>query len=253
MKRFEKLFWFGKVFDNESGEGGTDEGGASEGGDGSGSNDQDVFTKEEVQRMLEKNRAQNLDRIKQLQEQLNKVTTNTKKSEEERQALLKQLESVRRESMTKEELAREEQQKQAEQYQQQLTQAQRDAEVWQTRFKDQTINTAILTVAGPEAYNPNQFLQLVKPAAELVEVVGEDGTPTGQFEVKIKMDGLTLSVEDAVKRMKEKPEQFGNLFKSGVKGGIGHLGGQSQGFSLDNLKNASPDAWAEQRKQLGLR
>lgn len=250
MKKFawQSLFDFGFVWDNEGGDGG--EGG--EGGDGGEEGGDTSYTKAEVQKMLEQQRTQQADKIKQLEEQLSKVTTSTQKSEEERQTLLKQLGQLRKENMSKEELAREEQAKQASDFEKQLNAQTEKANHWERAFQNLYIDNAILSAVGDKAFNTDQFLQIVKPTAEFAPVVGEDGKETGNYEVKMKIDDLVLPVPDAIKRMEEQPEKFGNLFKSGVVKGMGHRGGRSEGMSIDALKSSDQSTYEKHRKDLGL-
>lgn len=85
--------------------------------------------------------------------------------------------------------------------------------------------------AGANAFNPQQLVNLLATKTKLVEskevVEGQETTvykTIVQFDDKDK-DGkpvvVELSPSDAIKRMKELPEQFGNLFKTDAKGGTG--------------------------------
>jgi len=99
------------------------------------------------------------------------------------------------------------------------------ASLWETRYRDSTRDRALLdaAVAG-EAFQPSQLVTLLKPMAKLVEENGEfrtmiefpDTDPATNEPI------MTLRTPDeAVKRMRELPDTFGNLFKSNVVGGIG--------------------------------
>lgn len=102
-----------------------------------------------------------------------------------------------------------------------LTAAEKRAEAAEQKFKDSTITRSLQDAAiVNDAFRPEQIVTLLKGLTKLVddkvvvELPDEDAT-TGEPIM------TTRSAEDAVKRMKEKPEVYGNLFKSNVVSGIG--------------------------------
>jgi hypothetical protein len=57
-----------------------------------------------------------------------------------------------------------------------------------------------------------------------------------------------LSPLDAVKRMREIPEQYGNLFKANVVSGMGANGGQATSGKID-VRKLSPEQYKKLRKE----
>ncbi len=92
----------------------------------------------------------------------------------------------------------------------------------------------------------------------LVEDLDAEGRSTGEFIPKVKFNDtdaegkpitLDLTAKEAVKRMKELPERFGNLFKSNLSGGLG--GSQSVGNKpLDGERLKNMDEYRKQREKL---
>ena len=83
-----------------------------------------------------------------------------------------------------------------------------------------------------EAFNPAQIVTQLRPWTRVIEVMDEKtGKPTGKYKPVVDMPDvdattneqviMNRSPEEAVKRMKEMPEQWGNLFRSNVVSGIG--------------------------------
>jgi hypothetical protein len=130
-------------------------------------------------------------------------------------------------------------------------------------YRDSTVQRSSQDAAVKnDAFSPSQIVTLLKPMTKLVEVLDPiTKRPTGQYEVQIEMmevnpktnelEKMVRSPEDAVKRMKELPEQYGNLFKSGVVSGIGSgsaTGGVApgQGGKID-VRKLTPAQYREIR------
>lgn len=99
-----------------------------------------------------------------------------------------------------------------------------DRDQWRTRYTDAEISRAITDAASThQAFNPSQVLAMLKPTTRLVE-------ENGRFNVKVKLTvpndkgeqvELDLTPNDAVKRMTEMTETYGNLFRNTKSGGTG--------------------------------
>jgi hypothetical protein len=104
---------------------------------------------------------------------------------------------------------------------------------WESLYRDSTIERALFDAGiKGDAFSPEQVIIMLRPATQLIEGVDEKtGRPTGKYRPMVKMEGvdpqtgapveLSLTPEDAVKRMKELPDKYGNLFKPNVVSGIG--------------------------------
>jgi hypothetical protein len=82
-----------------------------------------------------------------------------------------------------------------------------------------------------DAFNSGQIVGLLRPITELRPEWDKDGKETGRLVPMIDFPDVdektgenikTLRTpQDAVKRMKELPQNYGNLFKSNVVSGVG--------------------------------
>lgn len=238
-------------------------------GEGSGNdtttpNPPATYTKEQVDQLIaqetQKIKKQNDQTIAQLQT-LQKSQSLTAKEKAE---LEDQINQLRAQTTSKEELARQEIERRQKQYDEERTGLTSERDHWRGQYEGYRLQTEILTAAaGANAYNPEQLVQLLLPKTKLVEqkeVVGgvEQTTyvPFVKFSDRDK-DGkpvvLELSIGDAIKRMRELPETYGNLFKSDAKGGTGLLntGGSPAGKSAIR-PGMSQEEYMKIRGQLGF-
>ena len=131
--------------------------------------------------------------------------------------------------LSKEELAKRERDRLVNEHKSTLDNISKERDTWKSRFEESQITRAIVDAAiKGDAFNANLIVPLLKPNAALVENQN-DGQPTGTFAVKVNMTvfeggvakSLTLSPEEAIKLMKDKPDEYGNLFKGNLNGGVG--------------------------------
>jgi len=228
-------------YDNESE--GTSEGGqtnntAQDSGD-SGQNGQDgqdgqggnrTFTQEEVNKFLAADRRKHQEKYESLEQSYQQLLENESLSKEERNKLEESLENLRAQYRTKEQQAAHERKKLEEEFSERLANAEKQSELWQRRYMESTISRALQDAAvSHEAYNPSQVVALLRPMTKMVEKTDEKGRGTGEFEPMIDFADVDLETgesvmtqrtpENAVKRMQELPDLYGNLFKSGVVSG----------------------------------
>lgn len=212
--------------------------------------------KEEKEREQKKAQQQNdktISELRKLQEQAG--VTQTQKDD-----LEKRIKDLQTQYMSKEELAKQEQEKKEKEYQDQLKSQRGEAEKWKNLFHESTIVRAIQDGAiNAEAYNPEQIIDILVPKTKLVEEMDEENKPTGRFVPRVKMietdnDGkpvaLDLTVKEVLSKMKNSPDKFGNLFKSGVAGGLGQSGSAAgAGGRKKNPARMSTGEYLEARKK----
>jgi hypothetical protein len=193
--------------------------------------------------------------------ELETLKSSARLTEEEKANLAARIEALQSESLSKEQqLTRE-----VETYKKKVTETEKSltqkAELWQTRYADLLVDNAISKAANTnDVFKESQMVDFLKPKAKVVQVVGDDGKPTDQFQVVIKFNDvdaktgnpvtLELSPTDTVKRMKELPEDFGNLFKSGVTPGVGKNKGSGPVGEPD-VAQMDAKAYREYRKTRG--
>lgn len=190
----------------------------------------------------------NEELITQLETQ--KLSASTTAAEKE--ALETRIESLRNEFATKEEMAKKDTDKRIKELETAKTAAQKKADANWSLFADYKVKND-LTQAGVQgkAFDPEQIVAILGPAAKLVEETGDAGKPTGVFSTRVRLPGtnkdgqsitLDLSPPEAVKYLAEKPEKYGNLFVSGANGG---LGGGTQNRNTDGNPDPSKMSTAE--------
>src|SRR5208283_5000095 len=149
----------------------------------------------------------------------------------EREQLAQQLEDMRKETQTKEQRLAAERKELESKLTKQLTDEKKDRDTWKSRYCEETTARALTdAAAGNDAFRPDQIVTVLKPYSRLTEIVDEQGKGTGKFKVLIDFPDqddngqpttVTHTAESAVRRMKDLPQVYGNLFRSGVVSGIG--------------------------------
>ena len=219
------------------------------------------FTQDEVNAIIAKERAADKKRNEQLVQQLESLKSTSKMTSDEKLALETRIEELKTQHMTKEELAARDRKKLEEDLSGARDSAINEAKSWKTRYESSMIQRSLVDEAvRGDAFSPNQIMELLSTRSKVVEATDDKGKALGQFVVQIAFDDvdkdkkpvtLQLTPAEAVKRMKELPERFGNLFKSGVRGGLGS-GNASGTDGSPSVASAikSPEAYRSQRAEL---
>ena len=191
------------------------------------------FTQEDLNRFLAEDRRKHQVQLQKMESQLNELAKSKSLTEQERQTLKENLDTIAGQLRTKEQQLTLEKRQLEEQYQVKVQDAEKKAQVWEALFRDSTIDRSLQDAAVKhEAFNPAQIVTQLRPWTRMMEIMDEKaGKPTGKYKPVVDMPDvdattneqviMTRSPEEAVKRMKEVPEQWGNLFRSGVVSGIG--------------------------------
>jgi hypothetical protein len=149
---------------------------------------------------------------------------------QERKDLEQRLGQLQDELLTKEELSKKHAERQRMTYEEKVNNLTGERDSWQERYTESTIKRSITDAAATNnAFSPRQIVSILGAQTRLVEVLDQQGKPTGKLEPKVKFDDvdkddnpvvLDLSPKEAVKRMKEM-EEYLNLFKGEGTGGAG--------------------------------
>jgi hypothetical protein len=221
-----------------------------------------TFTQDQVNAFLAKEKKAWQSQQQQLAAQLEQYRTSEGTTKERAAELETQIEELKKQYMTKEELAAEDSKKKEKQFTTQVQTLQSERDQWQGLFTKNLVTSGLKSAAAEtEAYNADQIVTLLSGQTKVVQVL-KDGKPTGEFETKVAFptvskDGepiiLELTPVEALKKMKEMPEKYGNLFKSGVQGGLGGGNNGPSGGPV-TLEQASkdPEAYRKNREKLGL-
>lgn len=226
-----------------------------------------VTSQDQLNSVLKKEKEKFRAEREKLITQLEGIQNDAKTTNETKAALETQLEELRRQNMSAEERARLEKAKLEKDYTGKLAEKETEANQWRQRHNDLQTGYSITSAAsvhGVVATGVPFLESYLKPRSKLVEVVDAGGKGTGQFDTKVSLtvpdkDGKPLEVEysigDAVKQMKDMPEQFGFLFASAAASGLG-AGTGTPGKKI-NVAKMTPEQYMEARKKdpksVGLR
>ena len=223
-----------------------------DGDDDKGGGSEKKFTQEEVNAMMASNKRKLQEDNKTLADSLKELQDKHKGDTELVAQLQEKIDSIDKKDKTEVTLAKEELERSKKAHAAELKKTQDERDGYQTLFAKHKIETEITQAAiAGEAFSPQQINVLLSGKAKLVP------KDNGDFAVEIEhteiKDGvsqkLILSPTDAVKRMKEDTAQWGNLFKSGVKGGVG---GSNDSGGKENFKAiiSDPAKYRENRAKI---
>lgn len=210
-----------------------------------------TYTQDDLNKALAADKRAHQTQYQKLEQQLQSTLENAKLTDEQRVKLEESLEDVRKQLRTKEEQARIDKKRLEDEFGGKLSVAEQRAIAAEKKWADSTVDRALRDAANAEdAFNADIVVTVLKGHTKLV-----DDTPMVDF-VSIDPDTgeskvLQMSPLEAVKKMKEDAKRFGNLFRSGVVGGIGGTGSAGSlpnGGKVD-VKNLSMDQYMKLRKE----
>lgn len=192
---------------------------------------------DELNAMMASNRKGLTQRNQELVTQLQNLSDQTNMSTQAKDELEVRIEELQTQFMSKEELAKRESQKLSKTHAKEVDRLTSDTKKWQGLYATSTTQRAIMdaAVAGealPQAVA--QIIAILGPGTHIVEEVDAAGQGKGKYKTVVKFNDvngegkpvvLDLSPTETIKRMKELPELYGNLFKGDATGGLGGTGG----------------------------
>ena len=234
-----------------------------------------VFSQEDlnriVQERLAKDRKAQEQKYRELEAEYKTLLENQSLTSDQRAKLESELEDIQKRFRTKEQQLAHEKAQMEERLSGELETYKTAAVEWENKYKTSVTDRALIDAATTgDAFNAQQVVALLRPMTKMVEAKGPDGQPTGHLIPMLDFPDVNEAGEpvmtqrtpdEAVKRMKEIPEQYGNLFKSNVVSGIGAgsaTGGVTPGSAgRIDVKKLSPEQYMKLRKEnpnlLGLR
>jgi hypothetical protein len=261
--------YFKSVYDDSgdgTGEGGGDGAGEGDGGSGETLTISSFVEKhglqDELNGMMSANRKKLTLRNTELVTQLQTLGEQSKMSTQAREELEERIEELQTQFMSKEELAKREADKSATAHATEIEKLTGEATAWQSRFASSTTQRSLLDAAVEgEAVQPSQIVLMLGQTTQLVEETDSVGHGTGQYRTIVKFNDhdsegnpitLDLVPSEAIKRMKELPALYGNLFKGNNNGGVGESnnadgGAMTQPKLMELLKD--PVAYRKWRKE----
>jgi hypothetical protein len=216
-----------------------------------------TLSQKQLNAALADDRRRHKEQVDKTVQQLEDLKKSKTISDKERDSLQSRITELNDSMLTKEQLADKEKRTILEKHKTELDTTSKDRDNWKGLFNKEMVTRSIQDEAiKSEAFNPNQIVQLLQVNSRLVEVLDANGSPVpGQYQTKVQMadtdkEGkpvvLDLTVPEAIKRMKERVDEFGNLFKSGVSGGLGQGGGGKSGTQKDP-RSMTPEEYRKWR------
>jgi hypothetical protein len=197
------------------------------------------FTQAELNKIVAADRRKLEALVAKHEKELEAVKASAGLTEQEKTRLELALEDVRKERMTKEQQLAFEKKKIEETLGTELNTYKTNYAKLEKSYHEEIIDRDLLDAAvSGESFQPSQIVTLLKQNARRKEIVREDGKPTGKYETVIDFadvseEGVPMASlftpKEAIARMKQLPDIYGNLFKAGVVSGIG--GTSSTGFA----------------------
>lgn len=245
---------FYTVYDNEPTEGDTNNDPPAD----TGIPDKGVNSQIELNSVLKKEKEKFRKQQEKLISQLEDFQKKAKLTADENATLESQLEELRTANLTAEQKAQRQTEQLKKEYDEKLTTAQSSSESWQKNYTSLKIDYEIndhSVKAGVPPHNVKFVKAILGPNAKLYEDTDEDGKPVGSLTAKVKFQDqdsegkpvdTLLTISEAVKRMKELPEEFGSIFEA-PKGGIGGTSG-TPGKKI-KVSDLSMDQYAKLRKE----
>lgn len=243
-----------------------------EGGDEDGNSGKKprVFTQAEVDEMVVKRNKGLQQKYQSLEKQYEDTLRQKNLTAGERQKIQSNLEQLQAEMRTSKEQAEYEAKKAKEKYELEIQNTKKNADFYKNLYEKSTIERAISDAAASnEGFAPSQFIAYLGPRTRMVAELDSDGEETGNFTPKVewsvtKEDGsselLSLSPNEAVNKMKEDTNNFGNMFRPYVSAGIGAGTAPSVGPTkrVDPSKISTQEYMelaktAEGRRKLGIK
>lgn len=228
-------------------------------GSGSGSDGGKMFTQEDLNRILAEDKRKHKAQIEEvssqkaeLEKRLQELSQDRSLSDEQRQEMAKKLEDLRKTFHTEKQEIEYERKKLEEKLTKEAMEAKKKAEHWENLYRSEKVNRTLQDAAGSaDAFNPAQIVGLLRPMTELKDIDG-DLVPMIDFpdiDEKTGDEIRTLRTPaDAVKRMRELPKIWGNLFKSNVVSGVGAGQGSTASGQVDP-RDLTPEQYRRMRKE----
>ena len=248
------------------GDEGAGEGGAGEGGAGEKPSLKKLIEKhglqDELNTIMATNRKTLTQKNQELVTQLTQLRETATMSTQAKEELEARIDELQTQYMSKEELAKRETANLSKSHEANINKLTGETKKWQDLYATSTVERSILDAAiGGEAIQPSHLVTMLGQNTHIVEELDAAGQGKGKYKTIVKFndidsDGnpvtLDLSPKEAIKRMKELPDQFGYLFKGDATGGLGAGGGGTgKGERPPKLQELldDPVKYAEWRKK----
>lgn len=174
-------------------------------------------------------------------------------TEAEKESLTKQIEDLKTQGMTAEQKAKVAKEKAEKEWKEKHESLSSERDKWKAEYERYRKANEVTQAAAEAGANPQslKFLEaLLSPKTRLVEDQDEDGKPKGTYTARVRMGGkdkdgkpvdLDFTVSEAVKYMKDSPDEFGVLFLTDAQSGLGGNNGTAGRKPVVNEKLSMAD------------
>ena len=213
-----------------------------------------TFNQTQVNDVVEKRVAKMKAENRQMLQKFESLQANMQTNSEGREAMETELEELRQRTLSQDEIQKREAKKAQDKYSKDLEVAQASAKTWQNDYNDLRISNEITSAsAGTKVLKQSYGMveSFLRPNTKLVELRDENGDPTGSYEGVVDFadnddDGkpivVQMSIPQAIKRMSDLPDKYGNLFEGQKIGGTGtNSGSGTPGSKADPSKMSTED------------
>lgn len=225
----------------------------------SNSNSTRMFTQDEVNRILSEEKRKYNATNEELVNQLETLRETVKMTDEQKEELNRRIEELKKTYQTSEVKLKDDLQKLKDQYTKETKRLSEERDAWRQRYEQKIKTVEVYSAAVKyEAYDPEQINAILERSLKVIESKdAESGQPTGNFEVRVDFLGeregrpvkLDLTVDEAVKMMRETPKKYGNLFKNSANSGLG-LDNENGDTSIGDLDSMTPEQYAKARDKV---
>ncbi len=218
-----------------------------------------TFTQAEMDAAIDKRFKKEKESNERLSNDLKALRDKDGVTEQEKAAFQTRISELEALTLSKEDLAKKEQERIANAAKKVQDGLSGERDMFKGLYTESQIETALSSAASdPEvkALSPKQVVMLLKSQTRLVQ---KDVGGKAKFEVLVDWtetdkEGTSTQVQipakEALKRMKEQPAVWGNLFESDAKGGLGGNNVQQQGGSLNPASYSDFEAYKKNHKQI---
>jgi hypothetical protein len=191
------------------------------------------FNQDDVNTFLADDRRKHGEKYRKLEGAYEEMLADKTLASEQRGKLESELQDLQKSFRTKEQQAEYERKQEQQRFKTEVTGYKDSAIKWERMYKDSVIERSLQDAAiAAESFNPSQIVGLLRPMTQMRPATDEDGgeiedqmNPMIDFPDIDEKTGdriVTLRTpQQAVQRMKEMPEHYGNLFRANVVSGIG--------------------------------
>lgn len=203
-----------------------------------------TFTQADVDRMMAEHRKGLQKQNQELIDQLEALRQNTSLTQQQKDELETRIQTLSQQHLTKEQAAQEEFSKLKKKYEKETKELADKEVVWKSRFENVMADNALAVGANMAgARSAKQLQMMFRNQVKVVEVVGDDGKPTGTWEARMPVEitdpktkaksTIELPVPEAITKLKENDE-FANLFSAEGRSGFGGNNFNGNGYGGKN-------------------